>query len=127
MTTLTRDMLLGTTAPTVAKPVIVNDDGDVVFVRQITGQQRECYRQRMQQLAGGEDKPIPNAMSELFILYACDADGKALFSPADIELVSNLPARMIDAVANAGLKLNMMDDEALENALKNWNAVPTDG
>lgn len=109
------------------EPVAVKLNGQdgIIYVREVMGVERESYIDKAHDASKNGGR-LRNNAAELFLLYACDDSGSALFESRDLPLISKLPAAVLDSVVAAGLKLNGMHEEAQADALKNLSVEQTD-
>jgi len=99
-------------------PVDVPEWGGMVYVKAMTGLQREKYIQSMRQIIGkGNDATVAvileHGSGKLAALTICDAKGNLLFdrSPETIKKLGQKSARALERVVDASAKLNGLDDE----------------
>jgi hypothetical protein len=78
-------------------------------------------------LAGEKDRfeeehnraPSKNFRARVIIATCCDEQGKLLFTKADVPTISELPSAVIDPIVKAATRVNLMTEEAVEDARKN--------
>jgi hypothetical protein len=88
---LSKDDLLAI-KPRVEKVELPAERGEL-FVREITGRQREIFLTKF-----GPDNEDKNMMTTVACWCICDADGKRFFEDSDLEKVGDLPAEVISAI-----------------------------
>jgi hypothetical protein len=117
---LTRDDIL--TADDIRiEPVEVPEWGGRVYVRTLTGLQREKYVESIRKVTGHGKKQlveinIQKSGAKLAAQTICDDKGKLLFTEADIPGLANKSSRALQRVIDASAELNGLDDEAEEDA-----------
>jgi hypothetical protein len=101
--------------------------GEFVFVRQMTGRERDLF-ERSLYVFDKENKittRLADFRAKLAVVTVCDEDGKAVFFPDDYELLSkNMSAAKLEKIVNAAQKLNAITEEDKEGLIKNLDAVP---
>ncbi len=91
--------------------------GGVVRVRVMTGADREAFYQSIQDL---DPKSKVRRISMLLIaLCAVDEEGNRLFTEEDVETLARKSSKAIERVAKAIVRLNRLNEEAVEEAEKN--------
>jgi ABC-type ATPase involved in cell division len=108
--------------------------GEFVFVRQMTGRERDNFEQSLikeKKNAKGEvvsyDRALGDFRAKLAVVTVCDEEGKALFLPDDYSLLSqNMSAKRLEIIVNAAQKLNAISEEDKEALVKNSSAEPED-
>lgn len=95
--------------------VNVPEWGGEVYVRTLTGTERDAYEAG---IIGQDRKPdLRNIRAKLLVRCLVDAEGRRLFSEADVDLLGNKSASVLDrlfAVAQRLSKLTAADIEDLE-------------
>lgn len=101
--------------------VHVPEWGGDVYVREMTGAERDWLDQRMYDKKTQDVSllNVPNYRSAIASLVLCDESGKRLFTEHDIPLLSGCSAASLDAVVKAGVRVNGLLSEAVEEAEKN--------
>ena len=102
---LTREQILGQSPRTT--PVDLPELGGSVFVRQMTARERLQFLQRAE-----SDRETTGAW--LVATLTVDADGKPVFTQADVEALQDQPFGTIDRIAEAVLKLNGLHRDSAE-------------
>lgn len=82
--------------------------GGSVLVRRWTAAERQEF-QREHKAAGGA-----KLLERLFVRSVCDESGKLLFAPADLDAVSDLDGRAVEAVALKSLELNGLGEDTAD-------------
>lgn len=101
--------------------------GDVVFVRQMTGRERDNFEQSMLRKV---KKPGSNVVeyepsikdfrAKLAVNTLCDEEGECLMKPEDYDLLSrNMSAFRLEKIINIAQKLNKISEEDKEEMVKN--------
>lgn len=127
MTTLSRSSLLA--KEELEKVQVDLGKGEFVYVRQMTGRERDNFEQSLikeKKNAKGEivsyDRALGDFRAKLAVVTCCDEEGKALFLPDDYSLLSqNMSAKRLELIVNAAQKLNAISEEDKEALVKNSN------
>jgi len=96
----------------------VADLGGSVFIREVSAKEYD----RIQSLCGriGAGEHVKLFRAECCAYFLSDADGKRLFGDNQFELLGRLNAGPIDAIMQAGFKLNRLaDSDVVEQEVKN--------
>lgn len=101
--------------------------GDVVFVRQMTGRERDNFEQSMLRKVRKpgsnvvEYEPsIKDFRAKLAVNTLCDETGECLLKPEDYDSLSrNMSAFRLEKIINVAQRLNKITDEDKEEILKN--------
>ncbi len=123
---LTKEQILSIDDKRVA-PVEVPEWGDTVYVRTMTG----CERDRVEELidkakARGGMSP-KNLRGTLCSLCMCDENGVRLFNDAEATALGNRSCVALDRVFTAALKVNGMSQSAQDELAENSDGDPSAG
>ena len=96
----------------VKEVVDVNEWGGSVYVRCMTGQERDRYELTLMDLSD-KDKAatVQNIRATLLALTICDEQGKLLFSEGEIAELGKKSSKALDRVREVAEKLNFNQDE----------------
>lgn len=109
-------------------------DGDFVFVRQMTGRERDRFERSL--LLEVEDKKgnvtykraLEDFRAKLAVNTLCDEQGNNLLNPDDFNTLSaNMSAAKLEHIVNAAQELNKISEEDKEAMVKNSESGPSDG
>ena len=117
---LTRDQLLAP-RPLATERVEIPDLGDGVFVRVMTGQERDQYEFDLVQHRDTMD----NARARLLVRCLCDEQGNLLLQPGDVEALGRQPATILDRASKVASRINRLNDAAIRE--QQGNSGPTPG
>jgi hypothetical protein len=95
------------------KEVGVSEWGGTVFVRMLTGRQRDAFE------AQQEKDPYTDLRARLAVATVCDEAGNLLFSEADIPALTNKNGKALDRVFAAAVKFNGIAPADIEELRKN--------
>jgi hypothetical protein len=103
------------------------DNGDYVYVRQMTGHERDMFEQSMlRKNRDGKGTVISvetvmdDFRSKLAAITLCDEDGKSLLDAQDYKVLSNsMSAKRLEKIINVSQKLNAITEEDKEEIVKN--------
>jgi len=125
---ISREELLAATAlpeETVDLPELGPDKQ--VRMRGLTGAQRDSWEASLITFKGNDRRVnARNARARLISMSAVDEQGKRLFSPADIEALGNLSAKIIQRLYEVALRVSGVTDDEVEELTKNSEDVPSD-
>lgn len=106
-----------------------------VFVREMTGHEKDVWEQSMlkQKPSGNKNKGVEyettleDFRAKLAVVTVCDADGNLLFKPEDAKVLNKMmSATNMERIVTAAQKLNAISEEEKEELLKNSEADQTD-
>ncbi|TVQ59919.1 MAG: hypothetical protein EA379_09570 [Phycisphaerales bacterium] len=121
-TSLTRESILASCdLPT--ERIDVPEWGGCVEIRTLTAGERD----RFDAIVLEYNKPggaRPHIRAELLVRCIVDADGKNLFTVADVEKLAGKSARAVERVFNAALRLNGITNSDVEELEKNSVSAP---
>ena len=103
------------------------DNGDYVFVRQMTGHERDMFEQSMlRKNRDGKGNVISvetimdDFRSKLAAITLCDGEGKSILDAQDYKVLSNhMSAKRLEKIINVSQKLNAITEEDKEEIVKN--------
>jgi len=122
MSFLTCDKLLLKQKLEIIKIDLGNDD--YVYVREMTGRERDAYEVSLLPEKGEEEREMTDFRAKLVVRVACDKDGKNIFKLKDYtKLSQNISGRRLRIIANAASKLNKISEEEKKEIEKNSEAV----
>lgn len=97
------------------KKVFVQGYGDV-FIRVLKARDRDNYEGA---IAGGDKFNFDNFRSKLVALCFCDEKGTRIFTDAEVTLIGELPADLVNLLFTEAQELNGFTTKAAEQAEKN--------
>lgn len=114
---LSRDMILG--ADDLQRSVVpVPEWGGEVYVRMLTGGERELFEQwAMAERDGGRAQTPRNVRARLAALTLCDAEGRNLFTLADVEALAAKASAPLERVFDVAWRLNRLGGGEVEALL----------
>jgi len=117
---LTRDEILSVSdLPT--QEIEVPEWGGAVFVRGLSGRERDEYELSMISMRGGSPSlSMFNARAKLVQLGCVDADGKQLFSKSDVAALGKKNATALDRVYNVIRQLSGLSTEDVKELASNF-------
>ena len=103
------------------------ENGDYVYVRQMTGHERDMFEQSMLKKnkdGKGNVLSVETVMddfrSKLAAITLCDEEGKSLLSANDYAVLGNsMSAKRLEKIINISQKLNAITEEDKEAIVKN--------
>lgn len=94
--------------------------GDSVFVRGMTGAERDTYEATVVEQNGKNTKVnLKNARARLAIMTVVDEDGNRLFTPADLSILSGKNAAALDRIFAVASRLSGIGNDDMEELSKN--------
>ncbi len=104
-----------------------------VFVREMTGHEKDVWEQSMlkQKTVNGKveyETSLDDFRGKLAVITVCDAEGNLLFKPEDFRLLNkSMSASNLERIVNAAQKLNAISEKDRDEILKNSEADPEEG
>jgi hypothetical protein len=96
--------------------------GQTVFVRVMTGEEREAYEMGLYALNNDDNKRAPKKNHVRALLVSCtlcDATGVRKYGPEDAPKLAKWDWRVLHRIASAAMKLNELSEQAVEDIAKN--------
>lgn len=115
---LSRDDILGAD-DLPSEEVEVPEWGGTVWVRSMTGLERDVFEASLTQGAGDKKVNLKNIRARLVSLTAVDEEGTRLFSDADIAELGAKSAAALDRVFSVAQSLNGLGNEDVEELAEN--------
>jgi hypothetical protein len=110
--------------------IIVNEEGDYVFVKEMSAKERAWYESQIIHYGTDDNgkmkvtQTMDRYKTKLAISTICDSKGVLLFTMDDMDLIETLNGNLIQEVIEVASRLNKMDEKALETEVKNSEAAP---
>lgn len=121
---LDRKKLLTKQALKIEKVDLENDD--YVYVRQMTGRERDNYEQSLRRKIEGKngvadyELALENFRAKLAVNTVCDEKGDLILHLSDYEVLSdNMSAFTLEKIINVAQRLNNITEEDKEGLVKN--------
>jgi hypothetical protein len=107
---------------------------EFVYVRQMTGRERDQFEQSLvkeKKDADGKivdyERSLEDFRAKLAVCTMCDEKGVAILKIGDYPILSqHMSARRLETIVNEAQKLNKISDKDKENLTKNSNPVQPD-
>ena len=126
MTILTRDQILQAN-DLVTETVEVPEWGGSVFVKSLTGVERDQFEAAIVELKGRDTKiNMRNARARLVALSVVDEEGKKVFSPNDISLLGAKSAAALQRVFHVAMRLSGTSEEDVRELTEELEENPFD-
>lgn len=126
MNQLTREAILGQ-ADRVVEAVDVPEWGGVVYVRSLTGAERDQFEASIVQRNGKDTRTnLRNLRARLVVLAACDADGQPIFKAEDAAALGAKNAAPLDRLFAAAQRLSGLRDNDVQEMAENFESIPGD-
>lgn len=123
---LNRNQLL--TKETLKIEKVMLNEEDYVFVRQMTGFERDAWEQTMGKFQKVGKKTeyvstLENFRSKLAVNTVCDEDGNLILTPADVDdFGKSISAEKLERIIEVAQRLNKISEEDKEELTKNSEA-----
>jgi len=102
------------------------DKDEYVFVRQMTGHERDHWEQSLIKRTVGAkgkvsyDQSLEDFRAKLVVNTICDEQGNLILKPGDYPVLSqNMSAARLEKIVNESQKLNAISEEDKEELVKN--------
>lgn len=116
----TKEELLAAKVARESVPVKVNGKTGTVWVRGMTGTERDSWEQTVfAKRKGAKDEVYPYYRASLIVRSVCDDKGARLFSDEDIVRVSEMPADILDDIYDVAARLSGISQEEVDRIEKN--------
>lgn len=107
----------------VIEPVDVPEWGGRVYVRTLSGREKEKYLESVRKTIGKgrnatEKVILEESSAKLVAACTCDKTGRLIFTVKDVPMLASKSSKALDRVVEKASQLNGLDDEA-EEAAKN--------
>ena len=111
MTLLNRESILQ--ADDLPKELVdVPEWGGAVYVRSLTGAERDRFESSMiKQRGKNQQMNLDNIRAKLAVLTVCDEEGKRIFSSADIDELSKKSAAALDRIFAVARRLSGLGED----------------
>jgi len=98
--------------------------GDFVYVRQMTGRERDKFEQSLikenKNAEGGFERALDDFRAKLAVCTICDEKGNLQLTPPDAPLLSQrMSAARLEKIVNKAQEMNKISEEDKENLTKN--------
>lgn len=100
-----------------SEPVDVKEWGETVYVRSMSGRDRDMFESQMLDLSE-KGKRLDNFRARLAVFCCVDAEGKRIFKDSDIAALGEKSGRALDKVFEVASRLNKMSEEEIEETKK---------
>ena len=111
---LTREMIL-TSDDLTREEVEVEEWGGSVFVRVMTGSERDILESRQLMTEGQPaGERLKNLRALLAVLTTCDENGGAVFVMDDMDAVGHKSSKVLDRLFEVSLRLNKLREEEVQ-------------
>jgi hypothetical protein len=108
------------------KQVDVPEWGGSVFVRTMSGTERDAWEMSLVEFREGQRiEHLENVRAKLVAFTAIDESGARLFTDSDVLALGRKSAKALDRVYEAAQELNRLDRRSIEGDLKNSGPGPS--
>lgn len=105
--------------PLAREKVTVTEWGGDVWVRAMTGTERDEFEQEYMAAKKAAEDYIPNLRARLLVRTICDEQGKSLLTPNDIDALGEQSADVVARLYNVASRLNGLSKGDREELEKN--------
>jgi hypothetical protein len=105
--------------PLAREKVAVPEWGGDVFIRAMTGAERDEFEQEYMAAKKGSGDYIPNLRARLLVRTVCDEQGKSLLTTNDIDALGAQSADIVSRLYNVASRLNGLSKADREELEKN--------
>src|SRR6266540_2523606 len=108
---LSRDEILASASNRPMEEIHLPELGGYVWVRGLTGKEREDYEASVMQRRGGQLVPnLTNARAKLIVISLVDADGKPMFYEHEVLELGSIPARTLQRIWDKACELSGLSE-----------------
>lgn len=115
-------------------PEWADGSDDVVIVRGLSGEERDAFEASLTTMRPGPERgrlepvqDLANMRAKLVASSIVDEDGKRIFSASDVFALGQKSALALTRVFEVASELSGLGVNAVDEALENSEAVPSDG
>lgn len=109
------------------RPVEVPEWGGTLYVRSLTGAERDHFETSLFEGQGkGRKENFANLRARMVALCAVDGEGERLFADADVAALGGKNAAALDRVFDAAQRLNGFRQQDIEELVGNSESAPAD-
>jgi hypothetical protein len=131
MTALTRDAILEAD-DRIVEQVEVPEWGGHVFVRSLSGAERDAYESGIASIRWSGTKPTvesnrANVRARLVAMATVDENGRNLFTDKDVLILGQKNAAALERVFTVAQRLSGLSDEDVEELKEQLGNAPSDG
>jgi hypothetical protein len=102
------------------EPVLIEGMSAPVYIRTMTGRERDAFEAScFQQKGKTRELNMENLRAKLLVRSICDADGTRLFTDADVNLLGNMPADVLDVLFAKAQELSGLASKDVEEMVGN--------
>ena len=120
---LTKEQILGV-VDTVVEKVNVPAWKGCVYIKTMTGAERDLFEQRIHDQKKNEKINIKGVRSFLLALTICDASGKNIFSKEDMDEIDKKSAKVITDLFKVAQRMNGIGEEEMADLAKKLESAP---
>jgi hypothetical protein len=100
--------------------VKIDGMAEPVYVRTLTGRERDAFESSCFMTKGkNRELNTENLRAKLLVRSICDADGQRLFADADVVLLGDMPADVLDALFAKAQELSGLGTKDVEEMVGN--------
>ncbi len=94
--------------------------GDHIFIRTLTGSERDSFEQSCIDKRGkNKEANLTNIRARLAVLTICDEDGTRLFGAGDVDALGKKSAKALDIIFEVASRLNGLGNADVEDLAGN--------
>ena len=123
MEDLTRDAIFKVNDLKVEK-LEIKEWGGSIFIRVLSGEERDKFEEEAYHAKGGIN--YKDFRARFAVQVACDKERKRLFTDGDVKALSRKSSVPLDKIMSAGMRLNGMTQQDVEDIVKNSETGQSD-
>lgn len=124
-TTIRRDAILALNDLPAPQLVDVPEWGGSIYIRALTGVERDAYEAQFVRAGGAKGKGLHNARARLVALTAVDETGQRIFTDADVESLGRKSAMVLDRLFAVAGRLSGLTSQDVEELVGNSVSGPS--
>jgi|SRR5690554_5882572 len=110
------------------REVDVPEWGGKVYVRGLTGSERDAYEASLVQFRGKQRVPdLANARAKLVVRCIVDEEGNRVFTDADANALGKKSGAVLDRLFEVASKLSGLSDKDVDELVGNFDAAQSGG
>ena len=123
---LNKSQILGAVDIVIEKVAVPEWGGDV-FVKSLTGAEKDAFEESIVDMSGTDVKVnMKNARAKLAAKTICDKDGVRIFDDADIPALGEKNGAVLERIFNVAQRLSGLSKDDVKKLIKNSKSAPAD-
>ena len=123
---LNKSQILGAVDIVIEKVAVPEWGGDV-FVKSLTGAEKDAFEESIVDMSGTDVKVnMKNARAKLAAKTICDKDGVRIFDDADIPALGEKNGAVLERIFNVAQRLSGLSKDDVKKLIKNSKSAQAD-